>query len=316
MRRPLVAGAVAVALVSLFGFQTPADASYLLARDAEVLSLKVNAKGIALITFRRANGGVGHVLAWGAVNARHPNRSVPQVKFKVDYSGGWKSFGAGYWKRFRDVSLPYDGPALPWLVTARKAPDGSYWGLQRWQRMLWNYGVPSRTRMRRAWELRLSHWSGPLPQLDMWTDWTDAGAHHHLFGRYTYQGVPVYGFSYSATHVPQDAYGRNVYLDTHNSAYGPGWKRENSKLTYRPNGQFCYTFQRSLTRWGIRPPGNGDYYRATAIGPGVTPDPYWEGPGLPRFNSANLEHLRIEASVNAIGASLWSSGPARYCAGP
>jgi hypothetical protein len=314
MRRPLVAAAVAVAI--LLGAGKPADASYLLTRDAKVLSLKVNAKGIALITFRRANGRVGHVLAWGAINARHPSPTLPQVSFKIDYSGGWKSFGAGYWRRFRDVSLPYDGPALPWFVTARKAPDGSYWALQKWQRMLWNYGVPSRTPARRAWELRLSHWSGPLPQLEMWTDWTDAGANHHLYGRYTYQGVPVYGFSYSPTHVPLDAYGRNVYVDTYNSAYGRGWKRENSKLTYGPNGQFCYTFQRSVTRWGVRPPGNGRHYRATAIGPGVTPDAYWTGPGLPRFNPTNVEHLRIEASVNAIGASLWAAGPPRYCAGP
>src|SRR5688500_6368879 len=116
MRRPLVASAVAVAVVSFFGFQHPADASYLLARNAEVLSLKVNRKGVALITYR-ANGRVWHVLAWGAINARHPSRSVPQVKFKIDRSGGWRSFGRGYWKRFRDLSLPYDGPALPWFVT-------------------------------------------------------------------------------------------------------------------------------------------------------------------------------------------------------
>jgi len=276
LRRPLVAAAVA-AVASLLGAGTPAGASYLLTRDAKVLSLKVNAKGIALVTFRRTNGRVGHVLAWGAVNARHPTPTVPQVRFKLDYSGGWKSFGPGYWRRFRDVSLPYDGPALPWFVIARKAPDGSYWALQKWQRMLWNYGVPSRTPARQAWELRLSHWTGPPAQLEMWTDWTNDGRNHHLFGRYTYQGVPVYGFRYSSTHVPLDAYGRNVYIDTHNSAYGPGWKRENSKLTYAPNGQFCYTFQPSQTRWGLRPAGNGDHYRMTAIGPGVTPDAYWEG---------------------------------------
>ncbi|MGH3053016.1 MAG: hypothetical protein ACRDM8_08675, partial [Gaiellaceae bacterium] len=60
MRRPLVAAAVAVA--SLLGAGKPADVSYLLTRNASVLSLTVNSKGIALITFRRPNGRVGHVL--------------------------------------------------------------------------------------------------------------------------------------------------------------------------------------------------------------------------------------------------------------
>lgn len=312
MRRPLVAAAAAAA--GLLGAPS-ADASYLLARNAEVLSLKVNRKGIALITYR-AGGRTWHVLAWGAINARHPSQTVPQVRFKIDRSGGWGSFGRGYWRRFRDASAPYDGPPLPWFVTARKAADGSYWALQHWRRMLPNYGLPPRSALSRAWELRLSHWRGPPPQLELWTDWTDAGAHHHLYGRYTYVGVPVYGFRYSASHVPLDTYGRNVYVDTYDSAYGAGWKRENSKLTYRPNGQFCYTFQRTTTRWGVRPAGHGTRYRATAIGPGVTPDAYWESPGLPRFDPANLEHLRIEASANAIGAALWSSGPSRYCAGP
>ena len=36
---------------------------------------------------------------------------------------------------------PYDGPKLPWMVKACKAPDGSYWALQKWQRMLPNLGI-------------------------------------------------------------------------------------------------------------------------------------------------------------------------------
>jgi hypothetical protein len=314
MRRPLVALAVAQVCIALFGAQ-PADGSYLLARDASKLSLKVNRDGIALVTYR-AGGRTWHVLAWGAINARHPTRGVPQVRFRIDRSGGWGSFGAGYWRRFRDVSTAYDGPPLPWFVMARKAPDGSYWALQRWRRMLPNYGFPPRNRFQRAWELRLSHWSGPLAVLEMWTDWTADGAKHHLYGRYTYHGVPVYGFEYTDTHVPLDGYGRNVYVDTYNSRYGPGWRRENSKLTYPPNGQFCYTFQRTLTRWGPRPPGNGERYRATVIGPGVTPDVWWTGRGLPRFDPANPAHVQLETKVNQIGASLWASGPPRPCSGP
>ena len=39
-----------------------------------------------------------------------------------------------------------------------------------------------------------------------------------------------------------DRYGRNVYIDTFNSAYGPGWKRESGILVHKPNGTFCHSF--------------------------------------------------------------------------
>src|SRR2546430_4327389 len=49
-----------------------------------------------------------------------------------------------------------------------------------------------------------------------------------------------YGFQSTETGQPPDTYGRNVYVDTFDSAYGTGWKRENSFLTHRPKGSFCY----------------------------------------------------------------------------
>ena len=52
---------------------------------------------------------------------------------------------------------------------------------------------------------------------------------------------------------PLDAFGRNIFVDTLDSAYGPGWKRENSFLTHKPTGAFCYGF---YPRAG-RPAGNG-----------------------------------------------------------
>ena len=65
---------------------------------------------------------------------------------------------------------------------------------------------------------------------------------------------PVYGFRSTPTGVPLDSHGRNIYLDTLNSAYGPGWRRENSFLSHRPTGVFCY----GLYRHGGRPPGAGE----------------------------------------------------------
>src|SRR5262249_25840363 len=80
------------------------------------------------------------------------------------------------------------------------------------------------------------------------------------------------------TGSPLDSFGRNVYIDTYDSAYGAGWKRESSFLTHAPSGTFCYIF----ARHGSHPEGDGKQYRATVIGPGVMPDVMWSGaaPGV------------------------------------
>jgi hypothetical protein len=58
----------------------PAAASeYLGDLDVEVLSLKVNARGEALVSYRRPNGVRRDVLIRGAVNARAPDAQRPQV---------------------------------------------------------------------------------------------------------------------------------------------------------------------------------------------------------------------------------------------
>ena len=161
-------------------------------------------------------------------------------------------------------------------LAACKAPDGSYWALQRWQRLKPNYGGKTA-----GWELRLSHWSGPLPVLEVWTDWAYR-RFDHLYGRYSYQGRPVHGFRVTPQGSPLDDYGRNLYVDTLDSRYGAGWRRENSFLAQRPNGAFCYGFYPH----GGRPPGRGTQYRATVIGPGVAPDVMWRANAPGPFNAA------------------------------
>ena len=42
--------------------------------------------------------------------------------------------------------------------------------------------------------------------------------------------------------MPKDKYGRNLFIDTLNSAYGKGWKRETGILTHRGTGTFCHSF--------------------------------------------------------------------------
>jgi hypothetical protein len=247
-----------------------AGASQLIDRNASGVKLAVNAKGEALITYRAA-GKVKHVLAGGAVNAIAPTTARKQLAFNLDYAGGWGKYHRDYWKTFGAKCAAYDGPALAWKVSACKAPDGSYWALQAWQRMLPNYGVaPSATSA--VWELRLSHWTGDLPVLTIATDW----AWHqwdHLYGTLTYGGSPVYGFKSKSSGEPLDTFGRNIYVDTLGSTYGAGWQRENSFLTHTNTGAFCYSFNPH----GSHPNGKGTKYRATVEGPGVTPDVMWQG---------------------------------------
>jgi hypothetical protein len=247
-----------------------ASASQLIYRDATGVKLAVDAKGEAMVTYH-GGGKLQHVLAWDGLNAIASTRARAQVEFKLDYSGGYGKYKENYWKTFGSACALYTGPALAWKVTACTAPDGSYWALQRWQRMLPNYGLSPNTQQA-VWELRLSHWTGDLPVLSIDTDW----AWHqwdHLFGTYTYDDSPVFGFRSTPAGQPLDTFGRNIYVDTFDSAYGSGWKRENSFLTHTGTGVFCYSFNPH----GSRPSGKGIKYRATVEGPGVTPDVMWEG---------------------------------------
>jgi hypothetical protein len=243
----------------------PASASELLGRGGDA-TLRVNGAGQAHVSWS-SNGQTRHVVARDAINARPPTQGIPQVSFKLRY--GDRTIPAAGCGR-------YDGPPLAWLVHACKAADGSYWALQRWQRLKPNYGGE-----RGAWELRLSHWAGPLPRLELWTDWAYR-RFDHLYGRYTYQGEPVHGFRTTPQGEPLDPYGRNLYVDTYDSRYGPGWRRENSFLAQRPNGAVCYGFYPH----GGRPAGEGVRYRATVIGPGVTPDVTWQAPAPGPFDAA------------------------------
>jgi hypothetical protein len=268
-----------------------ARASEIIDRNVQKVRLAVDANGQALVTYQ-VRGHVKHVRAWGAVDARQPTTSRPQVRFKKDYSGR-------NWTSFRNQCRAYDGPRLAFQVAACAAPDGSYWALQSWRRTLPNYDGPRRSGLG-AWELHLSHWSGAIAMLDAWTDWVYGGRYHHLFGRLTYDGRPVYGFSATRVGSPLDTYGRNIYVDTLDSRYGKGWRRENAFLSHRPTGVFCYGFYGFTSRG----PGNGAKYRLTTIGPGVTPDVSVTIPGLQDYNPNSSEDVAYEHQQNALQDSI------------
>jgi hypothetical protein len=240
-----------------------AHASQLIDRKASNVHLAVLPNGIGVVSYR-AHGLERHVLAWGATNALAPSTARPQVEFHLDYSGGYGSFGRPVW-RGRNVCRPYRGPKLAWVVASCTTPDGSHWAVQRWKRL-----IPMGGRDGVA-ELHLSHWTGGLPSLNIQVDArpvTDV-----LFGQFTYRGRPVHGFHSTSTGAPIDSYGRNIYVDTFDSRYGAGWRRENGFLARKPSGIFCYALGPAR--------GKGTRYRATALGPGVTPIVSWSGPALP-----------------------------------
>ena len=251
-----------------------ASASQYVDRDGRDVRLRIDGTGRALLSYRKA-GVPKSVLVWGAENGLQPSRNRRQVKFRLNYNPTAA-------KGFTGNCGHYDGPSLPFLVAACKASDGSYWAVQEWPRPLPDLGYAPWTADQRSLWMDVSHWSGPTAQLAAYPDWVYSGHFHSLFGQYTYNGNPVYGYGTTGAGVPTDTYGRLIFLDTYGSTYGPGWRRENSFVSHNPTGVFCYGFyshdptkgfyQHPPGQTNPRGPGNGSKYRLLAIGPGVTPD--------------------------------------------
>jgi hypothetical protein len=313
MRRLGVSAAVVVA--ALAATAGSAQAAQLIARNATGVSIRTNARGEALVTYRM-NGRVHRTLVWGAINARFPSRGQRQVEFKVDYSGGWRTHRS---TTFAGSCGRYDGPAIPNLVAACKAPDGSYWAAQSWGRPLPNLGfTPWTGELRQKW-LEVSHWTGELPQLELHMGWVWSNRFQQLFGRYTYRGKPVYGYGTTRYGAPTDGFGRLIYLDTFNSAYGAGWKRENSFVPHNPTGAFCYGFYSfDPTKGGYkhppgatakRGPGTGEQYRVTASGTGVLPNVAATIGGLHAFNPERADDVALATAA----ANLLRSFGDRSC---
>ena len=299
----------------------PAAASQLIDRNATHVRLAIDARGRALLTYE-ADGVRRHVLVLGnAINALPTVPGGRQVRFTLDYSGGWGLYHHVIWPGFKGVCRPYDGPPLAWLVTACKAPDGSYWAVQGFPQPLPDLGFTPWIAAQRAVWLELSHWSGPLAQLQVWQDWVYGNRYNEIFGRVTYHGQPVSGLGTTRYGAPTDNFGRLIYLDTLNSAYGSGWRRENSFVPHNPTGIFCYGFfpfdptrngyQHPAAQTQPRGPGTGTRYRLTVEGPGVTPDIAWQGPALPGFDAGNSADISLQRQMT--GQLLSILGPDKLC---
>jgi hypothetical protein len=135
-------------------------------------------------------------------------------------------------------------------------------------------------------------------------DWAFDGQAHNLFGRLRYNGVPVHGFhTVNGTGAPQDRYGRSLYIDTLDSAYGLGWKRETSIVFRNPTGVFCYSFwpthDVSLPGQPARPAGHGSAYRIEVQGPGVTPNLAVVVPDPGRWNPGDPAKVAFQERMKA-----------------
>jgi hypothetical protein len=266
-----------------FMITSEAFASELIARKAANVKLEVSRDGNSALLSYTTAGRRWFVRASGAINALTPTQSRKQVSFRIRRSTTRPPF-AGTCTRTH--------PAVPELDAACAAGRTS-WAVQSWQRALPNFGVaPSALRAQQ--ELRLSHWSGAPAVLTLKADWSFAGKWQHVYGNLLYRGKPVYGFGTSRLGVPTDTFGRIVYLDTRDSAYGSGWHRENSFVTHNPSGFFCY----DLSPHRDKLTGQGSAYRALVVGPGVTPDvgAYVANPGPFEAQldlAANAEQARL-----------------------
>ena len=109
---------------------------------------------------------------------------------------------------------------------------------------------------------------------------------------------------------PLDSFGRNLYLDTLDSAYGTGWKRENSFLTHKGDGVFCY----SVNPHPGHPAGHGGRVPRDDHGPRrhARRDVAGPGPGRVRQGRQTLSATSRSRACTTPSAARTSSGRPRH----
>lgn len=294
-----------------------ASASELFARDAKDVKLAVSANGQKALVTYRVNGITRRVLAGGAVNALPPSQSRPQVQFAISYlTTGTKD--AKIWKGFTNSCKAYDGPPLAFAVVACKAGDGSYWAIQAWKYWQPAFGYDPWLAYQDDVAFHISHWTGPLAQLELFSDWIDVGhgatSPHNLIARLSYGGWPVFGYVINPGGVPGDGYGRVVYVETLDSLLGPGWRRLTGILTRKPSGTLCHAIVPMMTYSGypnphLVNPGNGRAYRAFVEGPGVTPLVMAQVADPGNYDATDPVKVQREAQAETL-LQQWNAPPA------
>jgi hypothetical protein len=293
--------------------------SELVDRDATDIRLEANNQQ-CLIRYRK-NGEAKKCLVWGGVNGNANPEVGPPVELQKNYLG--KGFGADTSSRYKGPG-PTDGLGL--VVSSVTVPNGSHWVAQKWRRMQPNYGLRPDDPLDRAVELHVSHFSGPLPQLEVWSTWApnlrdSEGGHvlHRLLARHRYKGKPVYGIATNRFGAPLSVYERNMRISVQNGPAdyvryrqgGKVWQRENGIICgHRRSGVCCYGFgvrthdgrdgtwkdETIPVKAGRRGPATGSLYLCEVEGPGATPITFRWADGLPSYDPSNPKHVdRVRA---------------------
>ena len=211
--------------------------------DVSFLSLQVNEHGVALVTYRTTSGAIRHVYVWGAINANAPDAgraagAVPATTTR----GGLKRDGRQTWQTFSEP-LPSLRRAEARLARGR---------LQGARRLLLgaatlaataadarDRAVQARARTRSSCTSRTGRGRSRCSRCRRTGRY--GGRWQGLFGRLTYLGKPSFGFRTPSSRR-RDSYARFFYVDTFDSAFGPGWKHDAGKVAHSRNGAFCYSF--------------------------------------------------------------------------
>ena len=218
------------ALAAVVAAPAPASASQMIARNATHVRLAVNRNHVALLTYR--SEGVCTTRSPGARSTRARRRAgCRQVSFRLDYSGGWGSRRKDLWRGFRTSAAPTRARSSTTSSPRARRPTARTGSSRSGAACCRRSASAPRSRSGPT-ELHLSHWSGELPEFVVKVDWVYK-RYDHLYGWLKYKGKGVYGFRATRYGSPLDKWGRNVFVDTYNSRYGRGWKRENGFLTHR-----------------------------------------------------------------------------------
>ena len=177
-----------------------------------------------------------HVLAWGAVNAIAPTPSRKQVAFELDYAGGWGKYHRDYWKTFGGSCGAYDGPAA-------RLEGGCLQGARRLVLGAAGVAAGAAELRRRAERAARAHGSsgsrtGPARCPCSRSTWTGRGTSSTTSSARSRTAAPASTASARprAAH-PLDTFGRNIYVDTFDSALRRGLEaREQLPHAHRHRG--------------------------------------------------------------------------------
>ena len=137
----------------------------------------------------------------------------------------------------RNACRPTTAPISTGSSTACKAPDGSYWALQSWQIALPDLGfMPWLVQAERAGGFSCRTGPARSPSSTPTPTGSTAATSRRSSGSFTYHGQGVHGFGTTDFGARPTATAAYVYLDTYNSVYGTGWRRENAFVTHKPTG--------------------------------------------------------------------------------